>query len=465
MSRLQVCLSAAAAVAIAGQAFAGGVLCSMARLETESEVEKFASELRARGPEGLATALDYMGKLDEQLASMDGKAAKSKRPSAEVLANRRQGEAARATMRRVIDLVAGQRDASISRLYWYTEIDQAKAAAAESDKPILSLRLLGKLTDEYSCANSRFFRTALYSNKEISAYLRQNYVLHWQSVRPVPRVTVDFGDGRKLERTVTGNSAHYVLDAAGRPLEALPGLYTPQAFAEWLVRSKELADRLMPISSNNGRATLLVEHHATRRNTIDEALRADLASFAPQLLKDGTAVEGVARTEQPAEVTAREAGFRAVAKGRAEAPLLAPFLPGSDTLLAQDNQLWQRIAEARRDESKLDESSVTLIRQEHATAAEAGSRSEAKRVQEDPLAGLLRSFEEAMALDTVKNEYLLHRQIHEWFVNFDVPTDVDAFNEKVYAELFLTPSSDPWLGLAPADAYTALEDGGLSSVD
>ena len=75
--------------------------------------------------------------------------------------------------------------------------------------------MLGKLTDEFSCANSRFFRTALYANKEISDYLRDNFVLHWQSVRPVPRVTVDFGDGRKLERTITGNSAHYVLDAAG----------------------------------------------------------------------------------------------------------------------------------------------------------------------------------------------------------------------------------------------------------
>jgi methylglutaconyl-CoA hydratase len=27
----------------------------------------------------------------------------------------------------------------------------------------------------------------------------------------------------------------------------------------------------------------------------------------------------------------------------------------------------------------------------------------------------------------------------------------------VYAELFLTPSSDPWLGLLPAEAYAALE--------
>ena len=55
-----------------------------------------------------------------------------------------------------------------------------------------------------------------------------------------------------------------------------------------------------------------------------------------------------------------------------------------------------------------------------------------------------------MTLDTVRNEYLLHRRIHERFAEGDPPetADVDALNEWVYAELFLTPSSDPWLGLA-----------------
>jgi hypothetical protein len=33
----------------------------------------------------------------------------------------------------------------------------------------------------------------------------------------------------------------------------------------------------------------------------------------------------------------------------------------------------------------------------------------------------------------------------------------------VYAELFLTPSSDPWLGLVPEGAYTALTNGGLTA--
>src|SRR6266571_6534884 len=120
-------------------------------------------------------------------------------------------------------------------------IEQAKAAAQASGKPILSLRLLGQLDEEYSCANSRFFRTTLYANTEVSSYLRDHFILHWQSVRPIPRITVDFGDGRKIERTITGNSIHYVLDAKGRVVDGLPGLYGPKAFLAGLKKAEPLA--------------------------------------------------------------------------------------------------------------------------------------------------------------------------------------------------------------------------------
>jgi hypothetical protein len=66
-----------------------------------------------------------------------------------------------------------------------------------------------------------------------------------------------------------------------------------------------------------------------------------------------------------------------------------------------------------------------------------------------------------MSLDTVRNEYLLHRRVHEHLAEAETGTmDLAALNEWVYAELFLTPSKDPWLGLAPADVYTALEGDG-----
>jgi hypothetical protein len=98
-------------------------------------------------------------------------------------------------VRRALDMVAGQRDAQVSRLFWHTDLEQAKAEAQKLGRPILSLRLLGRLDEEFSCANSRYFRTALYPNREINEVLRDSFVLHWESVRPVPRVTIDYGDG------------------------------------------------------------------------------------------------------------------------------------------------------------------------------------------------------------------------------------------------------------------------------
>jgi len=67
-----------------------------------------------------------------------------------------------------------------------------------------------------------------------------------------------------------------------------------------------------------------------------------------------------------------------------------------------------------------------------------------------------------MALDTMRNEYLFHSRIHQWFAGYPAAWDLERLNQKVYAELFLTPSSDPWLGLLPPDTYTALGWGGAS---
>src|ERR1700682_4709426 len=99
-----------------------------------------------------------------------------------------------------LDKVCAQRDCAWSRLYWYTDLQLAMDAAQNRRKPILSLRLLGNLDDDLSCANSRFFRTILYSDRRIADYLRENFILHWSSERAVPKVTIDFGNGRVLQQ-------------------------------------------------------------------------------------------------------------------------------------------------------------------------------------------------------------------------------------------------------------------------
>ena len=139
---------------------------------------------------------------------------------------------------RELDQLCAQKDAHTSLLYWFTDLDAAIAEARRARKPILSLRLLGRLDEELSCANSRFFRKLLYPEPRINQVLRRDFVLHWQSVRPVPLVTIDFGDGRRVERTLTGNSAHLVLDPLGRAVGALPGLFSPDVFLAQLAQAR-----------------------------------------------------------------------------------------------------------------------------------------------------------------------------------------------------------------------------------
>jgi hypothetical protein len=60
-------------------------------------------------------------------------------------------------------------------------------------------------------------------------------------------------------------------------------------------------------------------------------------------------------------------------------------------------------------------------------------------------------------VDTARNERVLHRLLHAWFATGAAGPDLAPLNARVYSELFLTPASDPWLGLLPAATYSALE--------
>ncbi|OLE33655.1 MAG: hypothetical protein AUI36_28380, partial [Cyanobacteria bacterium 13_1_40CM_2_61_4] len=232
--------------------------------ENPSESGPAIAELRALGPAGLSSLFELYGaEINRHVSNSLALATP---------------EWQRLTA--ALDAVSQQKDSYLSELYWYTDFGQAKAAARAAGKPILSLRLLGKLNEEFSCANSRFFRTVLYSNANVSQALRERFILHWQSVRPAPRVTIDFGDGRKLERTITGNSIHYVLDADGHVIDALPGLYGPDAFLRALAPAEDVSRRLRAVNAAALLRTLSDYHQA--------AVQANTANW----LEDATRVGG-----------------------------------------------------------------------------------------------------------------------------------------------------------------------------
>jgi hypothetical protein len=287
-------------------------------------------------------------------------------------------------------------------------------------------------------------------------------------------VTIDFGDGRKLERTVTGNSAHYALASDGTVLDVLPGLYSPQKFLNWLQTMRDLDKSWVAAGKTadaaETRVNVLKSYHQTRRAAVlrewDNDLqklgeeRAKLITSRITLAMDSAAL-GQRTAQQPAP-PANAAANRAATKTAVERPLLRFATVGGDWLeKGMDDELWRAVADLHRAEVQLDEHSIGLMREEFPAAPEAGQLAETKRRVEDPILRVVHTFEDSIALDTVRNEYLLHRRVHELLGNSDSGTmEYRALNEWVYAELFLTPSKDPWLGLAPDDVYSALDNGG-----
>jgi hypothetical protein len=355
-----------------------------------------------------------------------------------------------AETRAALDTLCQQRDCYASRLYWYTDIEAAKAAAKASNKPILSLRLLGRLDQDLSCANSRFFRVALYPNAEISKLLSDRFILHWQSVRPVPKITIDFGDGRQMERTITGNSIHYILDASGRPIDALPGLYGPKAFLNHLQQA-EIAVKQYTKLSGSEREEFLRTYHRNRLNAIQTQWLADLSKLG--IKSPPRLVEIPVNVEPP---RAETAGIIALSKSAVESPLLNAVQSAqrNQNRLTEftDQAAWNKIAQLYANDAKLDANSVALIKAKKFHTAKNAA---------DNLQKIVKNFEATMALDTVRNEYMLHNQIHQWFMQENQTNSVEELNEKVYAQLFLTPSSDPWLGLLPSDSYSGLDNDGI----
>ncbi|MEM1355140.1 MAG: hypothetical protein AAGH88_09680 [Planctomycetota bacterium] len=366
---------------------------------------------------------------------------------------------------RLLDRVAGQRDAYTAGLYWYTDLDAAKARAQETGKPILSLRMLGNLDEEYSCANSRFFRTALYADAKLSEQLRNNFVLHWHSVRPVPVITIDMGDGRVIRRTITGNSCHIAMDATGRVMDVIPGLYGPRTFEQQITQLHELAGPLSSLGDAERDAALRAYHQRAGERL--DARWAELTE-SHELGSTPSPLGLPAEVDEanPTLPEALEAAVVARGKGMIERPVLLAIDTGHLTVVSPPQQatdeFWNHVAQAYADGATLDLASRRLIREKTISAEQAARMAWSKSRVEDPLLAMVRNFEGAIALDTARNEHLLHREIHRWFVNGEVQIDdSDALTGRVYADLFLTPDQDPWLGLVPADTYSALDAGGL----
>ena len=318
-----------------------------------------------------------------------------------------------------LDRVGGQYDNYASGLYWYTDLEQAKAAARASGRPILSLRLLGRLDEDLSCANSRFFRTTLYPSTEINQLLKDRFVLHWESVRPAPKVTIDFGNGRKLVRTITGNSIHYVLDADGKIVDALPGLYSAQVFISELKRSADAVQEARSSSSPD-----YLAHWQSTQARLLHAWAADLKTIQVSLPAKDSFTEG-------------------------------------DLEQFMDDQKWERLALLPQHRASFDAAAREVMERKFPTAPVAAPLAVTKSMAETPMLREIRNLSGNVSLDTVRNNYMLRTKILGFLISpSGRKQTLSRVNSWVYAQIFLTPGADPWLGLAPPDVFSAISSNG-----
>lgn len=467
MSRLPVtllaCLSLTSALALSVLATAAVEVQTAPQTNLQSNSNSSLVELdtiyqtpaqQLAGQEGL----DAMAKKRDQMAVM---LASIKQPSvdpapvSQITANIKH-------LNLAMDAFSNQRYGHISRLYWYTDLAAAKAQAQKTHRPILSLRMLGNLTDEYSCANSRFFRVMLYADPTINNYLRENFVLHWQSVRDVPQVTVTLADGSTMRRTVTGNSVHMVLTEDGQIVDVIPGLWHPAAFLKQVQTGKSLATQMQQVARKAGESDLarnlqlavIREFHqrqkAATQLAFSERLKAlDIKSAELQTRNQSLAVR--VNNLLTARLNAEVAMPMAVTKSFGEAPLMQPIrLVNVQTMWQQINlPKWQMFADSFKDEAKLSDAAWSLI------AAENNGDAEPFR----------QTLTDSLASDTAFNQFFLKQQIHDLFAtsNINLLTNDAALTQKLYREVLGMDLSDNWAGLSDAKVYTGLSQGGMVS--
>ena len=323
------------------------------------------------------------------------------------------------------------------------------------------MRLLGRLDEELSCANSRLFRIVLYANENVSRFLRDTYVLHWSTERPVPQVTLDFGNGRVVKRTVAGNSVHYVLDAQGRVVDAIAGMYGPVQFEKHLRESLELAKRSNDLGDEDAEKAI-AKHHLHAVWSLTATWRKHLArayeGYGQEYSEKATLPSLASMYSDPlyASIPATAVAGLTYSKADTEASTLALLQPS--IRIYDDFGPWEKVA-AKLPTERLDAHSLALLTEKHPRD---WSSADAKDLGEEQLKKHVARFEGRLTQEEFRNEFMFHGALHQR-MSKPVKLDFASLNEFVYTRLFMTPKKDSWLGLGSTGALTAMADDGLRS--
>lgn len=114
----------------------------------------------------------------------------------------------------------------------------------------------------------------LFSNAEVAKILSEEFECAWESVRPVPKAEIDFGNGIRLTRTLQGNVATYLCTPDGRVADIIPGVMDADTYVTRARAGAALVHAILPIGVD--RKAVVTSYHrelASAPTTADIARR------------------------------------------------------------------------------------------------------------------------------------------------------------------------------------------------
>jgi hypothetical protein len=235
----------------------------------------------------------------------------------------------------------------------------------------------------------------LFSQADVANFMMANFEPVWESVRPVPLVRIDFGNGNVLTRTLNGNIATYVCTADGQVLDILPGIYTKTAYLDQLGQFRLLA-HFVDQKGKDQREALARAYHKAE-------------------------AEALKKNEPPARLVRNMAV--AMTKARIENPLKIVLIAGKDYTKFKTGAVVAGI----------DGPFVVPGTAREKPALESAEDVASWRVLEE---------------DTRLNETLRRRQVHEMLAA-DGLVPPKQVSKRLYKEVLHADLDDPYLGLGP----------------
>jgi hypothetical protein len=119
----------------------------------------------------------------------------------------------------------------------------------------------------------------LFSQDRVADFINKSFEPAWESVRPVPIVRIDFGNGNVLTRTLHGNVLTSICTPAGFVMDALPGIYTESAYLRQLELLHGIATAISSLPADRREDALIAVHRVQTNLFEEKAERGDFSKF------------------------------------------------------------------------------------------------------------------------------------------------------------------------------------------